>query len=114
MMTPYREPTLIPPIPEHDNSFWRAMGEAPGGGAVLAIMSSAIATCVAGYWLEEHIGGDVLVAVVELECAVVLFLFNAIWAAVHRRRLREQWLAEALADERAIAAIERGDTPLNE
>ncbi len=34
MMTPYREPTLIPPIPEHDHSFWRAIaaierGETP-------------------------------------------------------------------------------------
>lgn len=81
---------------------------------MLAIVACAIGTCVAGYWLEEHMAGDILVAVVEIECAVVLFLFNAIWAALHRGPLREKWLAEALADERAIAAIERGETPLNE
>lgn len=112
MATPYRETAHFdPPVPAHDRSFFRAFRSAPLDQTVfVAMVCGSIA-----HALSPRFDGppsfEVVVAPFVFAAYIAGALFCWVWAALNVRRLREQWLEEAIADERAIAAIERGEVP---
>lgn len=114
MNTPYRDSPLRSPVPEFDQSFARARNAAPTSGIGVGVFVCMLLSIVSAPWVTRFMRNELLALITEIECIAVILLFPSVWAAINHRRLRAQWLAEALADQRAIEAIERGEVPLNE
>ncbi len=114
MNTPYRDSTLRSPLPEFDQSFARARDAAPPSGGAIAVFVTLVLVTATGPWTTRFVRASTLALIAELVCIFAVLLFPTLWAAINHRRLRAKWLAEALADQRAIEAIERGEVPLNE
>jgi hypothetical protein len=96
--------------PKIDRSYRRALSEWNGNGAAYSaiILYAAFNAAFLALILtpEPHLR---LAAVIAVVGVVATLISPFVWAHLAREQLEKEWIAQAIADERAIAILVHGD-----